>query len=690
MTEEQEILSQIKLEIFKKIDPEVELYYGVPVEVYNGIDEYLNRLPDLKDKIALAQWANNYKKVDELILKLKITESEMNKYLKLKQKNAEINQTLNFKILSEKYDFLSDTLDMIVTDVNTQELIISLSDEKLEVFKLLYENLKKLTDYTIPYMIEILRKLGTLTPFTHWMNSCSKYPELTKEIEEVLKSRENIDESLIETLLFIYTSPSQWLVESLEDVKNIMSSTSKDSIQLQNMIDNERTKEVKNIDKIKEALLFKTYGISLNTAKKILGRYDITGLEVTEENKDLFEMYEAIARIVCETDSNLLISIYDEFTKSLNTKLDFMRITVFENSLRKEFAKALNNCVFKTDNKSFKLVDGVKVIDAGEDFKMIVTAVGAYQDRFKDMENYSTYWNSASIRSHGNCCSLIANNNLSMAEAKNIILGFSTMSDNMLLLCGDKDLNSTPDSKELNTTIKLNQNFYSASKLINITRADYNELVYERRDLSSNPKFYKKNPDYIVFIEEYENIDEYIERYKNQPQKLGLVLKQKQEQERMWKETLKAAQNFNVPIVKINREKCAKKSVNMINDLLLQFKSSKNPNLIYEIITQFENNRVGNNKNHIAIRERYFSMDFMNLILGEIENIIINESNLELKDILLKKYREAISNEKKLVKAASLYRKMGQTSGINFDLVLSRIEGLQSDKVSDIGMGVKR
>ena len=93
-------------------------------------------------------------------------------------------------------------------------------------------------------------------------------------------------------------------------------------------------------------------------------------------------MYEAIARIICEDDADLLISIYDEFTKILNPKLDFMRITVFENNLRKEFAKALNNCVFKTENKPFKLVDGVKIIDAGEDFKMIGTAVGAYQDGF--------------------------------------------------------------------------------------------------------------------------------------------------------------------------------------------------------------------------------------------------------------------------------------------------------------------
>lgn len=675
MNQEQILLSDIKLEMNKTLDRETVKYYGVYYDFYPNIDEYLDRIPNDKDKILLAQWSNNKSKTNELISKLKINEQEMKKYMKLRNNNIDINETLNFKMLESKYDFLNDILEMLATDIEIQEQITSLSNERLELFKIMYEKLKEVTDYTIPYIVNILRRLGYVTPLNHPTNTVNRYPELTKELEEKI---EMINTEDIETLLFIFTSPNGWNVNSLEDVRNFANQNSKDQIEIKEMIDNERNKEVKNIDKIKTALLFKTYGISLITAKKLLQRYDISGLKINESNKDLFEMYEAIARIVCESDGNVLIEVYDEFIKQLNPKLDFMRITVFENDLRKEFAKNLNNQVFKTNNDNYSLVDGVKVYDAGLDFKMIVTAIGAYQGDFKDQENYSEYWNKPTIRSHGNCCSLIANNNLAMANPKNIILGFSTMSDNMLLLSGDRDLNSTPDSRWLNTTQKRLQNFYSPDTLINRTRGDYNELVYERRDLSVNPKFYKKNPDYIVFIEEYENINEYIQRYQDKPEKLEIVLNQKKEQDRMWKETLKASINFNVPIVKINREKCAKKELEKIKSLLIEFKNTKNPNLIFEIITQFENNRVGNNEKHIPIRERYFSKNNMNFVLSQIESVIINEADELLKQVLLDTYIKVIKNEKKQVEICMDSRTKGQTSGINFNEVLNRIEALKN------------
>ena len=50
-----------------------------------------------------------------------------------------------------------------------------------------------------------------------------------------------------------------------------------------------------------------------------------------------------------------------------------------------------------------------------------MTSVGAYQDGL-EIEDYSKYWNSPHIRSHGNCCSLIANNNLSTAQNLLVII----------------------------------------------------------------------------------------------------------------------------------------------------------------------------------------------------------------------------------------------------------------------------
>jgi hypothetical protein len=61
---------------------------------------------------------------------------------------------------------------------------------------------------------------------------------------------------------------------------------------------------------------------------------------------------------------------------------DFRRIIVFENDLRKAFANDLNNQIFKLDNLPYSEVNGIKVYDAGVDFKMVVTVIGCLSRKF--------------------------------------------------------------------------------------------------------------------------------------------------------------------------------------------------------------------------------------------------------------------------------------------------------------------
>lgn len=676
----QQMLSNYKLEIPRYREEKIEDYYGDMISVYDDIDDYLDSLDNVYDKICLAQWANNYKKVEELIQELGLSKEEQELYLRLRERNLDINETLNFEILSPKYSFLRNMLDMITTDCLIQEQILSLSDEMLEVFKILYNRLEEVSDYTVPYIAQILRKIGYVTPKSHWMNKLHYYDELNKELETLIKERYHFTDQEIDTLLFLYNNNVQFTFRNMAEVTNFGNKDTQDQLETDSIIEEQRNNDKKDLDKIKFALLLKTYGIGLNSAKEIIKKYDLTKLEITEENKDLFEMHKAIAQIVVESNPDILISIYDNFSKEMNPHFDFMRTTTFENNLRKEFAKSLNKEVFKVDNQNYTTINGIKVYDAGTDFKMIVTAIGAYQGNFKDQDNYSEYWNSPHIRSHGNCCSLIGNNNLSMAEAKNIILGFSTMSTNMLLLSGDKDLNSTPDSRAFNTTENSRCNiFTSADNLLDSTRGKYNELVYERRDLSSNPKFYKKNPDYIVFIEEYEDIDKYIELYGagNNEQKLAFLLKQKEHQEHLWQETLKAAQDFGVPIVKINREKCAKNESQKIENMVLEFEQTKNPELIYQIITQFQNNRFGNKDEHSLIRSVYFSKKIMEKYLERIDNAIRSIDDEKRRIDILNSYKSAVETEYKKVDYYRYIVDIKKISAIDFDKTLKAIETLQ-------------
>lgn len=692
----QDLLSELKLKMFRNEEETIEEYYGIQINVYEDIDKYLDIIPDIYDKIHFAQFANNFNKVNELIKTLELDNETKSKYKSLLQNNADLNETIDFRVLSSKYGFLNDMLDMIVTNRDIQEQLLSLTDDKLSIFKTLYERIGQCVEYKVPYVTALLNRMGRITPYTSWKNTYYKYEQLEKSIVESVKDGKELSTQEMDNLLYLYTTNLIWDVKDKEELTNFTKENGIFQTSINNFIQDEQNKETKDTDKIKTALLLKTYGIDLETAKILCKRYNIKGIQISQDNIDVFEMYKAMLEIIGENDANVLLDVYNQFSEQMEVSPDFIRTATFENVMRKAFSKNLNMSVFQCKD-NYTMEDNVKIYDSGTDFKMIVTAIGAYQGNFGAQDNYKDYWNSPSIRSHGNCCSLIGNNNLSMATPKNVIFGFSTMDDNMLLLSSSMDINSTPDSRQFNIAAeeclggnytiegeKYNRlgrskrgiEYTDPNTLLDNTRGDYNELVYERRDLSSNPVFYKKNPDYIVYIEEYENIDAYLEEYKDDSEMIKYLTDQKKQQEFQFEQSVKAAQDFGIPIVKVNREKCAKQAIVEIEQALSDFEDSLNPQLLKSIICQFENNRVGNHDKHALIRYKYFSTSRMKEYQNRIESVISNVKDNKLKKQLLTEYNKNIMMEQKKVKNCSNYRKNGQKSGINFEETIDRIANI--------------
>lgn len=699
----QDFINKVKKAIMSECETETDEYYGILRHKYVGIEEFLEEVQNPYDKIAIAQWAKNYELADAYIKKLNLDEYTSKKYNALQENNGEINQTIDLRILSPEYSFLDDILDMLTAEIEVQEQILSLSKEKLEIFKELYARINENLDYANPQISALLNRLGTITPYTYWKNLYHKYPELENSIIQSKQNGNSLDNEEIDNLLYIYLGNIAWNVTSKEELKQFSTPAGIFNREIDNLINKERIKDEKDITKIKTALLLKSYGIDYKTAFKICNMYNIQGLEVTDDNKDLLEMYKAILRIVTEKDANNLLSVYDAFSKEMSPKPDFMRTIVFENALRREYAKNIRTSLYKL-SENYIVKDGVPVYDVPDNFKMVVTSIGAYQGSFDDKENYSDYWNSPKIVSHGNCCSLIGNDNLSMAEPKNVIFGFNSMSDSMLLMENCKDMNSTILSRRFNIAnentssgdrtiegYKLNaidfsgdSEFFSPNKLIDYTRSDYNELVYERRDLSQRGQNNKKNPDYIVYIEEYEDIFSYFEKYKEDEKVTGFLNEQMKMQEHRWKESIKAAKDFGIPIVRINREKCAKKSLTDIESMLKEFASPLNSDLIEKIICKYENNRVGNTDFNKLIREKYFSKQRMETCLKTIENIISSVPNPEEHNKLLETYSKAIETEESKVEPCDFLRNKGQTSGIDFVKVKERIAAMSAKQRANL------
>ena len=116
----------------------------------------------------------------------------------------------------------------------------------------------------------------------------------------------------------------------------------------------------------------------------------------------------------------------------------------------------------------------------------------------------------------------------------------SNKGENNLSLLGANDLGTGGIYKDLNVTNPYHQKkliadveFRTPGSLINNTRFTNNE-VYRSRRRVINGKLERINPDYIVYLKTKEDFNS----------------------DQIWLESLKAAKDFNIPIVVVDCQKC--------------------------------------------------------------------------------------------------------------------------------------
>ena len=282
------------------------------------------------------------------------------------------------------------------------------------------------------------------------------------------------------------------------------------------------------------------------------------GLERTEDNEDLFEMYQAISSIVKEENPDTIIAVYEMFQTEMPFELEFMNITTFEADLRKEFAKSLNQSVWKLQGEPVQLLDGIPLYDADTDFKMIITSVGAYY--ISSVSDYKKDWNRPQIGSQHFCASYIRNDMLGHAPIPHICYGFCEMAEDSLMLSGPKDLASSGVSFE-STAIR-NERYLTPDNQIANT-IPYNEMDFRRIQEGK-----KKQPDYIVVFRKHgkiPNIDK----------------------------AEKASKDFEgLPIVVIDVDECLASERKKAEEMFEEYKKTSNPQVGIKLLEKLRNNRV--------------------------------------------------------------------------------------------------
>lgn len=290
----------------------------------------------------------------------------------------------------------------------------------------------------------------------------------------------------MENLLYILLNGDVIGIKSQEDINNY-----------HRLIFEKSAKQIKDkdLDQKRDAIFLKGFGLTdysnmlravrdqrKNGIRKIYYLYgeDIHLIE-NEELKKLFNFIKTV--IECESAEKL-----EEIYKNIvPMKLDTYKL---ESLLKSEYLKLYNKLLL--DPKTLQQgKDGL--YDAGVDFNIITTSVGAYHS--VKPKNYKTDWNRPSLASPHFCASYIRNDMLGTAPVHNVLYGFSNMGTNSLALSGAGDIYSHGTS--LVSKSEDAEKYYGPNKQLYFS-AQNNKFKYNEMDFKRIQDGIKKSPDYIL------------------------------------------------------------------------------------------------------------------------------------------------------------------------------------------------
>ena len=270
-------------------------------------------------------------------------------------------------------------------------------------------------------------------------------------------------------------------------------------------------------------------------------------------------------------------------------------------------------------------IDGIKIYDAGLDFNMCIYSYGMATE-YETPENFKDDWNRPSISTDYMCNSIISSSSIK-THVKHCLFGFSGFGKNNLSLLGANDLGTGGIYKDLNVTNPFHQKkliadveFRTPDSLINNTRFTNNE-VYRARRKVVNGKLERINPDYIVYLKTKEDF----------------------KSDSVWLESLKAAKDFNIPIVIIDCQKCLLSNIEKIEQNLELFESRYDDSIVLEKILELIYT-INSGYRDVApeLLEEYFNRDklisYLERIMNHIDEISVNapKTSIECIDIVLK------------------------------------------------------
>lgn len=571
--------------------------------------------------------------------------------------NNELFKTIDIRILDKKYHELGQVLiEYISCYPKVQQKLINIDDDKNKALMLMMQAVMKDNDYKIEW-ISIFDSLITSL-------QTEEYNDLWEDISNKMKCNEELNQDVIEELVYVFTRPNCLKVKTVDELDNYRE-------KLQNYCDEKIEKSNGDIDKVKDALSLKLYGIDYNSLLELNAVY-CQGLNEYKED-DIYEIMKCIKNIVESDDIDTLLILYNTIPVLEN---DFFSIHSIKNELLKKCSEEIVNTLYNPKELDLvEVIDDVPIYNAGLEFNMFVRSENGFSGKTKLTENLEKEWNNKSIEYGRLSTSYIANNNIGIWKEKKdawIVYGFSNPNlSKSLLIMGPYDLNTMKNSNfditkksVVGGLASMQVEFLGSKGVIDQTRYIHNEALFSLRDYTSeNTK--KVQPDYIVYTYASDTIDKEDER---------------------WKTSMQAAKEFNIPIVTINRLDIAKNEVRKINDIIDKIDKMNTKEDLPEferIIIDFENNRAGMQDSFNELMEQYFSEEMMNDVINNVLNQIGKLKTNGKEDIaedLIERFKNVIEKESSKEDANHSFEK-----NVVFEKIDKFKTSIEKEKTNGIG-----
>jgi len=541
---------------------------------------------------------HNYDKY--VIINLGCENMDVNVVIKyLKNSNIETEKTLINGFVNDvtvKYLPLY-VFETFALNKEAQEIIIQLPEQHLKnISKIIYYS-EGMNEDWIPLCAS----------YYHFLKN-KRYSNLINEVSNC-----ELDKMQIEKLLFVINNGGNYFdINSIDDLNNIST------------IRNDKNE--KNETRDPNILLLNKYGISYDKAYSLYVRYgkEVKDLPQSQEKDFLLDIKNIIEGKGTEK------SVFEDLSFIIN----------IDSILRNFYSKIYDDCFYyPTEDKKIGIIDNIEIYDAGVDFNMSIYSYGM-ATKYATPENFKTDWNRPSISTDYICNSIINSCSIK-THVKHCLFGFRNFGRNNLSLLGANDLGTGGVYRELNVTNPFHQKkliadveFRTPDSLINNTRFTNNEVYRSRRRIV-NSKLERINPDYIVYLKTKEN-------YSEDP---------------IWIESLKAAKDFNIPIVMIDCERCLLTNIERIEQNLKLFESRfDDSKLLTTIVESIYTINSGYRDIAPELLEKDFNRDKVVSYLGRIimhideisitapktalecTNIILNTLNNEFEKVLKSPY----------------------------------------------------